>query len=105
MNLLKITDSERKASAIVKWRKENGYFLHVEELGLVSDLDVNDCFTLMPYLTIYSIGLPGSNSLNANTASKVILQAQFDEFRAPAGITDQVMNKRPFKGAEVWTFI
>ncbi|MFH1073454.1 MAG: helix-hairpin-helix domain-containing protein [Candidatus Firestonebacteria bacterium] len=106
MNLIKIGDSDRKARAIIKWRRENGYFLHVEELGLVSDLDVNDCFMLIPYFTIYSIGLPGSNSLNVNTASKVILQAHFDEFRAPSRLTEQVISRRPFKGGdEVRSFI
>jgi len=105
MKLLDISDSERKAAAIVKWRSENGYFLNVEELGLVSDLDVNDCFTLMPYFTIYSIGLPGSCSVNVNTASKAVLRAHFDEFKAPEAITDQVMSKRPFKDANLWTYI
>ncbi|OGF51454.1 MAG: hypothetical protein A2044_03790 [Candidatus Firestonebacteria bacterium GWA2_43_8] len=105
MNLIKVEDSDRKAKAIVKWRRENGYFLHVEELGLVSDLDINDCFVLMPYFTIYSIGLPGSCSINVNTASKVVLQAHFDEFKAPSAVTDQVMSRRPFKGEEVWSYI
>jgi len=103
MNLIKVEDSDRKAKAIVKWRRENGYFLHVEELGLVSDLDINDCFVLMPYFTIYSIGLPCS--INVNTASKVVLQAHFDEFKAPSAVTDQVMSRRPFKGEEVWSYI
>ncbi|OGF50819.1 MAG: hypothetical protein A2231_04170 [Candidatus Firestonebacteria bacterium RIFOXYA2_FULL_40_8] len=105
MNLLKIDDSDKKARAIIKWRQENGYFLNIEELGLINDLDVNDCFTLMPYFTIYSTGLPGSCSLNVNTASRIVLQAHFDDFRAPARLTDQVMSRRPFMGEDVWSFI
>ncbi|OGF47336.1 MAG: hypothetical protein A2452_13115 [Candidatus Firestonebacteria bacterium RIFOXYC2_FULL_39_67] len=103
LNLIKVNDSDRKARAIIKWRRENGYFLNVEELGLISDLDVNDCFILMPYFTVYSNGL--SHTLNVNTASKVVLQTYFNEFKAPAKITDQIMARRPFKGAEVWSFI
>jgi len=105
MDLIKVEDSDRKARAIVKWRRENGYFLQVEELGLISDLDVNDCFLLMPYFTVYSIGLPGSCSINVNTASKVILQAHLDEFHAPPALADQIMSRRPFKGDDIWTFI
>ncbi|MFH1823962.1 MAG: hypothetical protein ABH873_01885 [Candidatus Firestonebacteria bacterium] len=100
MNLLEIDDSDRKAESILVWRREHGAFATVEELGLISDLDTNDCFKLIPYWTTYSLGTPGSCSINVNTASRIILKAHLDEFKAVPGTEEKLIKKRPFKSLE-----
>ncbi|GEM_PF-1751530 len=102
---LGLKDAATKARGVMKWRREHGLLLHVEELGLVPELDVDDCFKIIPYFTVYSIGTPGSASLNVNTASLIVLKTQIEEFNGPATLTPQLMQKRPFRDRSVWTFI
>ena len=105
MEEIGIDDAAQKARGIMKWKREHGLFLHVEELGLVPELDVDDCFKITPYFTIYSLGAPGSCSVNVNTASLVVLKTQLEEFGAPPKLVADLMAKRPFTGEALWTFI
>jgi len=106
MDLLDINDSSRKSESIIRWRREHGAFADVEELGLISDLDINDCFKLIPYFTVYSLGTPASRSVNVNTASKTILKAHFDEFKALPGTEEKIIQRRPFKNVnDLWRYI
>ncbi len=102
---LGLKDAATKARGVMKWRREHGLLLHVEELGLVPELDVDDCFKIIPYFTVYSIGTPGSASLNVNTASSMVLKTQIEEFNGPATLTPQLIQKRPFRDRSVWAFI
>ncbi len=105
MEEIGVEDAAPKARGIIKWRRERGLFIHVEELGLVPELDVDDCFKITPYFTLYSIGQPGSCSVNINTVSRIVLKTQLEEFGAPPSLVSDLIAKRPFRGEDVWAFI
>lgn len=105
MDTLKINDSQKKAEAIVRWRREHEIFLNVEELGLIPELDTNDCFSLSSYFSVYSSNARFAGSLNINTASKEVLASYLEEFNAPSGFVNDIISKRPISSRDLNRYI
>ena len=105
MDLLKINDSQKKAEAIVEWRRQHEILLNIEELGLVPELDINDCFSLSSYFSVYSSNARNAGSLNVNTAPKEVLTAYLDEFNAPSNLAEEMISKRPFDGRDLGRYM
>ncbi len=103
---IKINDYDKKAQAILNWRKQNGgVYFSVEELGLVQDIDVNDVFTMLPYFTVYDSASGTQGALNINTATLPVLKAYIREFNGPDTLADLIVAKRPISSSALQAFI